>query len=143
MSAVRVFQTILPSSVFPWKRAQEIDASDEDRLLKRRKTQTQRRGAGGVSVMRMESRLSETSASSMSDTSEEMMDSDGCGMDGAIQNTESPFHSFTMTIQNRGLPSRLDPFSIDHFAHFECSSDSGRSQAIVSFGSLFSFPQGA
>ena len=44
--------------------------------------------------------------------------------------TNSPFDSFALAIQNRGIPSRLDPFSIDHFAHFESADDIGRPQAI-------------
>ena len=130
MSAVRVVQSILPSSVFPWKRDEEADAHDgSDRRLKRRKTRNDG-GRPGVGVMRMESNLSETSTSSTSDVSEAMMSDGDFTTDGTAQNTESTSDLFAHAIQNRGIPSRLDPFSIDHFVHFESADSIGRHQPV-------------
>ncbi|KAL3914972.1 MAG: hypothetical protein SGILL_005863 [Bacillariaceae sp.] len=134
MSTIRVFQSILPSSVFPWKREGEADAVHDDgsdRGFKRRKTRTENGGRCGAGVvMRMESNLSDTSASSMSDTSEAMVADDDFAMDGTAQNTASPHDAFALAIQNRGIPSRLDPLSIDHFVHFESGENIGRHQPI-------------
>lgn len=131
MSAVRVFQSM--SSVFPWNKGNESDSpNDNVRQVKRRKTQT----TGGRCTfnigMRMESDLTYTSSSS-SDTSEELMSDEDRVMDSTLPQythpSSSPSVTFSLAIQNRGIPCRLDPFSIDHFIYFE-DSNSERPQAI-------------
>jgi hypothetical protein len=126
MSAVRVFQNILPSSVFPWNNGGDEDASNKEdgRLLKRRKTQIAGRGPFHATVT-MESNLSCTSTSS-SDSSDDFLCDDDILMDGSAIRSgtgSSPGDSFAIAIQNRGIPSRLDPLSIDHFVYFESAED--------------------
>ena len=139
MSAVRVFQSI--SSVFPWNNGgqSEQDNDSNDRLLKRRKTQT----SGGVNAsggrcafhgaMRLESNLSCTSTASSSEMSDEWWSDDTMADSNNNSNNEHTSRETLMhALADRGIPSHLDPYSIDHCVHFEGSDDfaNGRTQAI-------------